>query len=83
MFFDGQMEKKYNNIPPTSHMDTIYNVIDFSNKLNCNEQMDKEDYNNILPMSHITSSSFGNIPYTHHIMVLERNQTNEKSDVFF
>ncbi|CAG2256733.1 unnamed protein product [Mytilus edulis] len=69
IFFDGQMDRKYNNIPPESHMKTIYNLIDFRNKRNCNEQMDKERYKNIPPKSHMTLLSLGNIPYTHQIMV--------------
>ncbi|CAG2215033.1 unnamed protein product [Mytilus edulis] len=66
---NGQMNNEYNNIPP-------------KRALNCNGQMDKE-YNNIPPKSHMTLSSFSNIPYTHHLMVFERNSTSGKSDITF
>ncbi|XP_071177299.1 uncharacterized protein [Mytilus edulis] len=51
--YNGQMDKKYYNIPPKSHMNTLYNSIDVSKKLNCNKQLDKEGYNNIPPECHM------------------------------
>ncbi|CAG2249865.1 unnamed protein product [Mytilus edulis] len=51
--YNGQMDKKYYNIPPKSHMNTLYNGIDVSKNLNCNKQMDKEGYNNIPPECHM------------------------------
>ncbi|CAC5359921.1 unnamed protein product [Mytilus coruscus] len=48
----GEMAKKYNNIPPKSHMNIIDNAIDVIKSINFNGQMNKE-YNNIPPKSHM------------------------------
>ncbi|VDI58603.1 Hypothetical predicted protein [Mytilus galloprovincialis] len=71
----GEMAKKYNNIPPKSHMNTINDGIDVIKTLNYNGEMNKE-YNNIPPKSHITLSSFRYIPYFNQTMVSEGNPTN-------
>ncbi|CAC5400801.1 unnamed protein product [Mytilus coruscus] len=75
--WDGQMDKKYNNIPPKSHMNTIYGGIGFIKSLNCNGQMNKEN-NNIPPKSHMTLSSLSIISYSHHILVLAGNPASGK-----
>ncbi|CAG2255538.1 unnamed protein product [Mytilus edulis] len=78
----GEMAKKYNNIPPKSHINTIDNGIDVLKTLNYNEQMNKE-YDNIPPKSHITLSSFSNMSNVHHTMVLEGIQPVEACDIFY
>lgn len=35
---NGQMGKKYYNIPPKCHINMIHDGIDFINKINCNER---------------------------------------------
>ncbi|VDI48510.1 Hypothetical predicted protein [Mytilus galloprovincialis] len=72
LYCNGQMDKQYSNIPPKSHMNIINDGVDFIKTQKCNEKMNKE-YSNIPPNSHMTQASFFNIPYTDHIMVLERN----------
>ncbi|CAG2257601.1 unnamed protein product [Mytilus edulis] len=55
---NGQMDKKYNNVPPNSHMDTINGGINVTKTLKWNGRINKE-YNNIPPESNMHTLNGG------------------------
>ncbi|VDI44187.1 Hypothetical predicted protein [Mytilus galloprovincialis] len=72
IFFDEQMDKKYNNIPPISHMNTIYAGIDVINRINCNGRRGIQQ--------HPTFESHDSVFVQHHSLHSQYNGFRKKSN---